>query len=187
MSNLDNLVQKILDDAKYQADMIMEESKKVNEEIINAKVKEANERKAKILERAATEASLLKERVISNAELQVRNEKLKAKQEVVERVFSLAKERLKNIDEEKYISYLKNTLKGLNLKGTETLIVPEKMKAKVKALELGLKVSDKETIDSGFLLKDEGVLLNHTFDALVDFLREELEVDVAMSLFKELE
>ena len=44
MSNLDNLVQKILDDAKYQADMIMEESKKVNEEIINAKVKEANER-----------------------------------------------------------------------------------------------------------------------------------------------
>lgn len=183
MSNLDNLTQKILEDAKYRAGIILEDSMKVKEEIINAKLKEANERKSKIIERATSEASLLKDRVISNAELQVRNEKLKAKQDVVERVFKLAKERLNNLGENEYLSYLKNTLKGLKLNGTETLIVPEKMKSKVK--ELYPRVSEEETTDSGFLLRDGDILLNYTFDALVDYLREELEVDVAMSLFKE--
>lgn len=183
MSNLDNLTKKILEDSKSQADIIIEEANKVKEDILNAKLKEANEQKNKIIERATHEAGMLKDRVISNAELQVRNEKLKAKQEVIERVFELSKEKLNNLGEEEYLSYLKNTLKGLELKGTETLIVPKKFKSKVKSFYP--KVSEEETTDSGFLLKDSGILLNYTFDALVDYLREELEIDVAMSLFKE--
>jgi len=91
MSNLDNLVQKILDDAKERANAIIEDANKVKEEVIDAKVREANEKKEKIIERATAEAELLKERVISSAELKVRNEKLKAKQTVIDRVFNLAK------------------------------------------------------------------------------------------------
>ncbi len=185
MSNLDNLIQKILDDAKERASIIMEDSIKVKEQIIDSKLKEAEENKKKIVERATEEASLLKDRVVSSAELKVRNEKLKAKQNVIERVFNLSKENLKNLDEAKYISFLTNTLKELNLSGEETLIVPEKMRDKVKSLGLFPKVSENETVDSGFLIKDKGIMLNYTFDSLVEHHREELETEIAQSLFKE--
>ncbi len=185
MSNLDNLVQKILDDAQERANAIIEDANKVKEDIIESKVKVANENKKRIIERATAEANLLKERVISGAELKVRNEKLKAKQTVIDRVFDLAKESLKKLDEDKYISYLTNTLKTLKLNGDEVLVVPEKMKKKVKTLGLFIKVSDNEAVDSGFLIKGKGIMLNYTFDSLIEHYREELETEIAQSLFKE--
>ncbi|NLK43746.1 MAG: V-type ATP synthase subunit E [Tissierellia bacterium] len=185
MSNLENLVQRILDEAKEKANLIMEEANKAKEELIASKEKEANENKRRVLERAKREADLAKERLISGAELKVRNEKLLAKQEVMERVFSLAKERLKSLDEDKYVSFLKNTIKGLNLTGGEILVVPEHMKATVKKLGIALKVSEDETVESGFLIKDKGIILNYTFDSLVEHYRDEMETEIAQELFKE--
>lgn len=185
MSNLDNLVQKILDDAKERASNIIEDANKFKKELIDSKVKEANENKKKIIEKATLEANLLKERAISGAELKARNEKLKAKQEIIDKVFNIAKERLKNLDEDIYVSYLTSTLKTLKLSGEEIIIVPEKMRKKVKSLGLFPKVSEEESVDSGFLIKDKGIILNYTFDSLIDYYREELETEVAQSLFKE--
>ncbi len=185
MSNLDNLVQKILDDAKERANAIIEDANKVKEEVIDAKVREANEKKDKIIERATAEAELLKERVISSAELKVRNEKLKAKQTVIDRVFNLAKKKLENLDEEKYVAYLTNTIRTLTLNGDEVLVVPKNMADKVKRLRIPIRVSDDEFVDSGFLIKGKGIMLNYTFDSLIDYYREELETEIAQSLFKE--
>ena len=185
MSNLDNLINKILDDAKKEADRIIEESTKINEEIVSSKVNEANEKKKRIIEKAAAEAAMMKDRIISNAELKVRDENLKAKQEVLDRVFKLSKEKLKDLNDDEYIKFLRNNLKILNLKGTELLIVPEKMKAKVKSMGLVPMVSDDETVESGFMLKDNDVTMNFSFDSLVDYLREELESEIAQDLFKE--
>lgn len=185
MSNLENLTNKILEDAKIEADRIMEESARTNQNILDSKINEANEKKKKILEKAANEASMIKDRIISNAELKVRDEKLKIKQEIIDKVFDLSKERLKELNEDEYIKFLSNNLKSINLKGTEILIVPEKMKDKVKSIESLPKVSENETVDSGFILKDSDVAINFSFDSLVDYLREELETEIAQHLFKE--
>lgn len=185
MSNLENLTQKILEEANSQASIIDEESKRTNQEIIDSKIREAGEEKKRILSRATSEAKLLKERAISNAELKARNEKLGAKQEVIGRVFDTAKQRLKGLSQDKYISYLKATLKSLELEGGETIVVQEKMKSKVKKLGINLKVSDDEVVDSGFMIKGKGTTLNYTFDSLVEHYRNELETEIAQSLFKE--
>ena len=185
MSSLENLTQKILDDAKMEADRIIDESTKNNEGIISSKINEANEKKKRIIEKAISEAAMMKERIISNAELRVRDEKLKAKQEVINRVFRLSKERLRDLDENDYEKFLKSNLGLLSLKGTELLIVPDKMKSKVKSLGLFQNISADETVDSGFLLKDKDVTMNFSFDSLVDYLREELETEIALDLFKE--
>lgn len=185
MSNLESLTNKILDDAKTEADRIIRESTKINEDIISSKVNEANEKKKRILEKAVAEAAMMKDRIISNAELKVRDEKLKAKQEILDRVFELSKEKLKDLNENQYFEFLKNNLKILNLKGTELLIVPDKMKSKVKVSGLYPKVSDDETVESGFIIKDKDVTMNFSFDSLVDYVREELESEIAQDLFKE--
>lgn len=187
MSNLDNLVQKILDDAKSRAKALLDESNKYKEEMINSKAREASENKKKIIEKAIAEANILKERAISSAELKARNEKLKAKQKIIDQAFDIAKERLKNLDENRYISFLTNTLKTLKLSGEEVIVVPEKMRQKIKSLGLFPRISEDEYVDSGFLIKDKGIILNYTFDSLIDYYREELETEIAQSLFKEQE
>lgn len=184
MSNLDNLTQKILDDSRNEAASIIEESERLTQELINSKIKEANDKKSRILEKAALEAAMIKDRVISNAELSARDEILKAKQNIISKVFSSAKDKLKNINEEDYIKFLKNRLSTIKLKGSEVLIVPERMREKVKKLGLNPSVSGSETVESGFLLKDGNIVMNFSFDSLVDFLREELEGEIASELFK---
>ncbi len=183
MSNLENLVKKILDDSKEKASVITEEANKVRDEILDHKTREANENKKRLLEKASRDAELAKERVISGAELRARNEKLMAKQEVIERVFNLAGESLKALDEERYMTFLTKTLEGLNLSGQETLVLTESMKSKVK--DTNLRLADDEFAVSGFLIKDKGITLNYTFDSLLEHYREELETQVAEELFKE--
>lgn len=185
MSNLENLTNKILEDARIEADRIMEESAKVRHDILNSRINEANERKRKILEKAEHEAAMIKDRIISNAELKVRDEKLKVKQEIINKVFELSKKKLKELTEDEYVKFLTNNLKSISMKGTEILVVPEKMKDKVKSIASLPKVSDTETVESGFILKDNDVAINFSFDSLVDYLREELELEIAKHLFKE--
>lgn len=184
MSNLDNLTEKILNDAREKARTVSDASEKMKEEIRNSKVREAESKKERILEKAASEARLMKDRVVSNAELKVRNESLKVKQEVIDRVFDLSKKNLMNLKEEEYISYLKRTMAALDLKGTETLVVTRPMVEKVKLLGLPQSVSESEFTESGFNLKDKGIVMNFTFTDLVEYLRDELEAEVATTLFK---
>lgn len=187
MSNLDNLTQKILDDAREKAEKILAESAEKNEGIVSSKIKEATEISNKIIEKSAVEANMLKDRMISNAELRVRDEKLKAKQEIMNRIFLEAKNRLKNISEEDYIRFLTANINSIELKGTEEIIVPERMRAKISSMGTLPKVSDNESVESGFLIRDNNVVMNFSFDSLVDFLRDDLEGEIAKELFNGLE
>lgn len=185
MSNLENLTQKILDDGKIEVARIEQESKKNNEEIINSRTKEANQEKDKILEKANREATMLKERIISETELKVRDENLKTRREVLDRVFNLAKENLKKIEEMDYLKFLKNCLEEININGSEVLIIPEKFKQAVKKSELHSNISEDESIESGFLLRDSNIMINYSFESLVDFIRDDIEGDIAKELFQE--
>ena len=71
------------------------------------------------------------------------------------------------------------------MKGTENLIVSENMRDSVKNAGFALQISDTETVDSGFMIKDKNTILNYTFDSIVDYLRDELESSIVHSLFKE--
>lgn len=187
MSNLDNLIQKIKLDAQSQAEVILKEADKKKEEIVNGQVNVALEEKAKIIEKAEKDAEIINSRILSNADLKVRDEILKAKQEVIDKVFLLAKEKLMNLDDKEYIEFVKNQISTLVLTGEETLIVPQNRKELIKSLGLNLNVSEKETIPSGFAVVNKNIRLNFSFETLIDFLREDLETKIAQELFSEKE
>lgn len=187
MTNLENLMKKIIDDANLKAEHIMREAMDKKQQIIKEKEELALQEKKKIIDKAEQRARLAKERVISRAELQARDEKLAAKQEVIEKVFALAKEKLRHLDEKQYMAFLKKQLQSIQWKGTEILIVPEKYVEKVQELELPVQVSREEFVDSGFLVKDGNIVSNYSFEALVDFYRDEIEPVIAKDLFAGLE
>lgn len=187
MSNLENLTSKILDDSKKKADEILQKAKAEAEAILKEKSSSAQLVKNSYIEKAKAEAESRKQRIISNAELKGRNEKLKVKQEVINMVFNKASEELSKMDSDKFLEFLKTNVSSLNLKGGEEIIISKDFKDAVtkdvlNELNLVLSKENRE-IPSGFIIINKGIEFNYTFNALVLSLREELEHEVAQMLF----
>ncbi|WAA11723.1 V-type ATP synthase subunit E [Fervidibacillus halotolerans] len=185
MANLDNLIQKIITDAKREANRNLEEASRKKEEIIQKKKLKAEEVGEKWIQRAEREGNMEKDRLISNAHIQVRDQLLIVKRDFIDRVFSLAKEKLIRMDNREYVLFLQNHLKDVQLTGKEVLVIPEDKRDVVKDLGLSVIVSDEESVESGFLLRSEQFIMNHSVDFLLEYDRDELELEVAQILFND--
>lgn len=200
MSNLDNLTSKIIKDAEVKKIEILNEATVKADEIIKKKTEEANKKASSILQKAEMESKTIKERIISKTDLEIRNKKLLAKQQVIEKVFEAAKEKLKAMNSEEFTKFIKNSIMALDIHGDEEIIInpvdrdklPEKFLAEVnKALISKGKLGDLKfnvkthEIDGGFILSKNGIEINNSFDELVNSLKYELEYEVGKILFTE--
>ena len=148
------------------------ENKKIQKEVdaINDK---AQERKL----------NALKERVISNANLKSRDMILQAKEELADDILEKVLERLKNIDTKKYLKFVENILKKLNLSKNAEVMVSKDMKLALGDKILDYKISD-QTVESGCSIKDGNLIYNNEFSNLIEFNREELEREILNKIFE---
>ena len=183
MSNLNNLTSKILNDAEEKKKYILADAEAQKDKIISKKTNRAEADKEEIITKANIEAEVKKARIISNAKLSVRNDMLRAKQDVISKVFNEAIEKL--------------TLDSLELEGTEVIIINEKdkdifsneflealnkeLESKGKKGSITLNMEGK--FNGGFILDRNGIQINNTFEALINSLRGELEFEVNKVLF----
>ena len=193
MSNVKNITSKILKDAEAGKENILAAAEEEKNKILSKKASAANEIAQEILQKAEADAKSKKERVISSAKLKVRNNKLAAKQEIIDEVFEKSINKLTELSKEKFLNFVKNSILSMNLTGKQTLILNE----------TGLKFVDDSFIDElnkeakatialsktagnfkgGFILENNGIEINSTYEALVSSLRDELEFEVAKVLF----
>lgn len=193
MSNVKNITSKILKDAEAGKGNILAAAEEEKNKILSKKASSANEIAQEILQKAEADAKSKKERVISSAKLKVRNNKLAAKQEIIDEVFEKSINKLTELSKEQFLNFVKNSILSMNLTGKQTLILNE----------TGLKFVDDNFIDElnkeakatialsktagnfkgGFILENNGIEINSTYEALVSSLRDELEFEVAKVLF----
>ena len=183
MSNLDNLVAEILQQAQKEANRMLTKAKTENSEFSEKENKKVQKEVEAINDKAAEEAQALKERVISNANLKSRDMILQAKEELVEDVLERVLERLKNIDTKKYLKFVENILKNLNLSKNAELIVTKDMRLVLGDKILDYKISD-QTVESGCSIKDGNLIYNNEFSNLIEFNREELEREILNKIFE---
>lgn len=193
MSNVKNMTSKILKDAEAGKENILAAAEEEKNKILSKKVSSANEIAQEILEKAEVEAKSKKERVISSAKLKVRNNKLAAKQEIIDEVFEKSIDKLTKLSKEDFLNFVKNTISSMNLSGKQTLILNEEGLKFVDAAfidELNKNVDAQITLGEtagnfkgGFILENNGIEINSTYEALVSSLRDELEFEVAKVLF----
>lgn len=197
MSNLNNITSKIIKDAEEKRDEILNAAKAESDSIISKEVKKAKTLEVELIEKAKIEAKARENRVISNAKLRVRNNELKAKQDIIGKVFEKAVERLNSLSTLEYKEYILKTLNSLDLDGTETLIINKKdediinneflLDLNKKLISLGKKgeisVLANGNFSRGFILDRNGIQINNTFESLVKSLRSELELEVTKVLF----
>ncbi|MGL5151511.1 MAG: V-type ATP synthase subunit E [Clostridium sp.] len=198
MSELKNLTSKILKDAEERRESILASAEQEKERVLAKRREEAKKVEAEIIEKAKLEAKSKKDRVISSSELEVRNNKLKVKQQIIEEVFSKSVDELCKLEGSSLKEFFKNTVLSLDITGEEKVILNNKTKeiitqevindvnkelaSKNKVGKLTLS-NETGSFKGGFILEKDGIEINNTFEALVNSLRDELEFEVANSLF----
>lgn len=198
MSNLENLSAKIIEDASIKAEAILKEAKDNGILMLEDKIKKAEAIKSQMLEKSKIEAITVKQRIISNTQLTVRNEKIVAKQKMIDSVFVEALKKLIAIKDEEYFELLKRYLLSMPIVGNEEIIIPGKYinllseeylsEINTELIASGkigeIKVSSEQRdIKSGFIVLKNGIEINNTFENLVNSLREELESEIVKELF----
>ena len=183
MSNLDKLVAEILQQAQKEANRMLTKAKTENSEFSEKENKKVQKEVEAINDKAQEEAQALKERMISNANLKSRDMILQAKEELADDILEKVLERLKNIDTKKYLKFVENILKNLNLSKNAEVMVSKDMKLALGDKILDYKISD-QTVESGCSIKDGNLIYNNEFSNLIDFNREELEREILNKIFE---
>lgn len=198
MSNLQHITSKIKKDSEVQRDNIIASANEQAKLIIDRKESAAKKDAADLIERSRKDSKIRKERILSSATLKVRNDKLVAKQEIIGEVFLKAKRELDSMSDDKFKDFVKNRILNLNLIGDESIVVTSdkknllvgefiveinnQLKANNKKGEL--KISEEDgNFSGGFIIKKNGVELNNTFESLVNSLVEEMEFEIANTIF----
>jgi len=192
MSNLDNLTAKLLSDSNERAVAVIKEAEDRAAAIVQEYTTAAGEKKELILAEGAKEAGKVLEQMLLAKKLEIRDKNLNAKQEVINRVFSIALERLNNMSREEYFRFLSGCLKSMDLDG-EKIVIPKKYQiASIEEFNACLQddgmigkltLSNDGNIEGGYILIKDGIQNNNTFEAMVNFCRYELESKIIEALF----
>lgn len=181
MAGLENILNKIIEDAKTKADEIIAEAEDKKNTIVEKRKDDAKFLADKINEISKREREDILKRAKSRAELKARDDVLAEKHRVIDRVFEKAIVELENLSEEDFVKFVKNNVEGVEDKNS-ILDVPSKYREAVKNANLGFKISDKD-VDRGFVLHNGNLIYNGDFRAIVKSEREELEKFLAEKLF----
>lgn len=197
MSNLNNITSKMLENAEAKKEQILATAQKEKQATLEKFEANGKNEEATILKKAKQDAEDKKERMISHATLEVRNNILQEKQEKIQDVFSSALEKLKQMDEATFSQFLKTAVEGSSFQGDIQLIFGSETPLKsvsdtVAEINKELTSTGKKIIlnkemknnMSGFILEQNGIELNYSFEALVSSMKEELEFEVATILFQ---
>ena len=195
MSNINNLTSKIIKDAEDEKEIIIQTAEKEKNKILSKKQVEASTAEKIIIEKAEREAVSRKERIISSAKLQARNEKLQAMQEVIREIFESSIETLCNLSEDEFKVFVTESILNSDIVGEQNIILNDSSKNIINKTflaeinkELGAKANvilseETRNFKGGFILEKDGIEINNTFEALVNSLKDDLSIDVAIMLF----
>ena len=190
----EKVVEKILADAKTQAEKIKAEAE--------GKVKQADERTAAQLadfdkETAELEKKAFEEaksRVLATARMDIAKQSLRTRKTLIDEVFVRAGDEIKNMNDADYVQLMKKLLLACVETGDEEIVTGKKetrlgtdFLSEVNS-QLGDKgnltfAGNKADIEAGFILSRGKVRANVSLEVLLGQIREELETEIAKELF----
>lgn len=193
MNGIERITQRIDGEAQVEIDRITADAKEKAAQIA-AKYRTQAEREASDLSaRNVKAAAEREERLVSVSQMEARKVTLAAKQEMVEKAFSLALDQLCSLPEKDYIDTVAGLLILAAPAGRGQVIFSEKDRDRIGAaavMEANRRIGGKlilsdETrpIRGGFILSDINVEVNCTFETLVRLQKGEMAGEVAGRLF----
>jgi len=193
-----DISEKIISDAKIQADKIIAQAEDNSNNIIKKGKKEADNIKNIILYKCNQEASLKKSKILTEANLGVKKTILLEKQKIMEDVFGKAWESILKLGNKDYHSFIKKLILDNIEKGDETIFIgsPDKNRISkdfIEGINKELKAKDKKgelklsnsylPIKGGIIIGSGTIRKNISLELLLKNVREESETQISKILF----
>ncbi|KUK13355.1 MAG: hypothetical protein H5T91_05395 [Synergistetes bacterium] len=192
--SLDKIKQKILEDAKREAEKIIKDAEGKKDKIL----KDAKARAEEIVTKAKLQYDELKKREIENkrilAELEVGKQLLAARRKILDEVFDELRSRLEKLGKEDYCAFFERLLKKSVETGKEEVVLGKEEKFLDgdffqeinKKQGWNLRVSKhRGGFRRGFILSQGDIEVNLSIDAIIRDVKEKWEDIVVRKLFTE--
>jgi V/A-type H+-transporting ATPase subunit E len=199
MAGIENLKNRILKDSEEKSKQIENEARTKAEELLSGARQKADELSEKAKAKAERDGKEKKDRMISRAQLEARNDVLTAKQDAIDKVLKMSIEKIESMNDEKYSEFIEKLLLNSVESGDEEVVFSIRDRARIDPLLLQnvnkqlavqgkkgmLKVSDEtRNISTGFVLKRGGLEINCSVESQLRILRDSLEGEIANLLFE---
>ncbi len=199
MSSQDNIIKRITDEARQEADAVLADANAKAKELISASTAETDAEIERIERDAEAKAQELRRRRLAVAEMEARKDVLAQKQAILDEAFAGALLKLSALPDSE-IEALLTPLVVEEAEGTESLVVAEKDRALYEKsllhnLNKALKKAGKPghltlseqggSFAGGLVLVSDVLEKNISFEALLRNVREESEKAVSELLFGE--
>jgi V/A-type H+-transporting ATPase subunit E len=192
--SIDNILSKIAADAALYESTLVAEATAEAKIILAAAEEKAETIREKADEQSAKESLIVLEKRQASAEAEARKMRLVAKQEMIDKAFEAAIDRLSGMKSDEYISFLAEIIVGSEATEGELLLNARDKKAigskLVKTVNKALgggKISlSGDLIDAkgGFVLKYGGTEINATLDTIVRSVKDAATPELLEVLFK---
>ena len=199
MNGIDRITDRIEADAREQAKAIIAEAEAKCAEIRKENEKKAQERYLQLIRNGTKDCESGLERRKSAAEMDAKKSVLALKQDCVAEAFDMAKRRLADMPEDSYVGFLASLAASAAADGSGEIVLSARdrercgkavleranaaLAAKGLTPELTLAADSRE-ISGGLILRQGGVEVNCSIEALVEALKGPMTADVARTLFE---
>lgn len=199
MNGIDRITDRIEADAREQAKAIIAEAEAKCAEIRKENEKKAQERYLELIRNGTKDCESGLERRKSAAEMDAKKSVLALKQDCVAEAFDMAKRRLADMPEDSYVGFLASLAASAAADGSGEIVlsardrercgkaVLERANAALAANGLTPALTlaaDSREISGGLILRQGGVEVNCSIEALVEALKGPMTADVARTLFE---
>lgn len=199
MNGIDRITDRIEADAREQAKAIIAEAEAKCAEIRKENEKKAQERYLQLIRNGTKDCESGLERRKSAAEMDAKKSVLALKQDCVAEAFDMAKRRLADMPEDSYIGFLASLAASAAADGSGEIVLSARDRERcgkavleranaalaAKGLTPALTLAaDSREISGGLILRQGGVEVNCSIEALVEALKGPMTADVARTLFE---
>jgi len=190
------VVEKILADAKAEAEKIIkqaQEKEAAEQAALDEQLNEHKKQTEVLAQKAGRDEKL---HILAAARMDIAKQFLAEKRKILDEVFRQASQQLRDLPDEEYQKLITKLMLDAVETGDEEVIVDKSEKRINQELinqvnkQLGssrkgnLRLSDeREDIAGGFILKRGKIKTNVSIDVLLDQARKELEIELAKDLF----
>ena len=193
-----DIKEKIISDAKIEANKIINNAKNKAKKIREKGVKEARDIKSKVLNKTNQEILFKKGRIITEANLEAKKNILFTKQTIIEEAFNRALEKIINLDDKQYCNFIKKIILDSIEKGDETIFISLLDKEKIskdfiKEINYELKAKGKKgnlklspsylEIKGGVVIGSNNIRKNSSLELIFKKAREDLEIKISQRFF----
>jgi V/A-type H+/Na+-transporting ATPase subunit E len=194
-----SITNEVTDDVQKEAEKIIQEAQKTAEDILKAAEVEAEKAYDTVINDAKSKADLEKRKIESATSVDIRNQLLVAKEQLVDSVFDKALVKLKQfVKSEKYHDYLLELTKNAaNVLGVKSMILhvnsedmawlKQNKETFAKKARVQFKIAEEpETCFGGLRVESEDgkIFYDNTIDNRVKQLKSTLRGEVAKILFE---